>query len=105
MVGVGSGAQDLGQYMISNVEPAVRRACERAAVRAYYDELLQRGVPAAYTFETCWREYTVGAVERWLWFLCYYVGSPLEGAFFHSQIAAFMHDHDIKVESIGQLRP
>ncbi len=74
MAGVGSGAQDLGQYVVSNMTPAVRRECERRIVAEYFAELQACGV-RDYSFEMCWREYTVGGVERWLWFLCYFAGT------------------------------
>ena len=74
MAGVGSGPQDLGQYVISNMEPAVRRECERRIVGAYFAELEACGV-RGHSFDECWREYTVGGTERWLWFLCYFAGT------------------------------
>ena len=107
MCGVGSGPQDLGQYVISNMEPGERRACERELIQAYFDELVKAGVEGV-TFDYCWDEYRIGGVERWLWFLVYFVG--LEGfsewaQFFHNQIAAFMRDHDLTAANIGQPRP
>merc|ERR1712232_311786 len=38
-VGVGSGPQELGQYMISHTTPEIRAEVERSAVEAYYAEL------------------------------------------------------------------
>ena len=83
MVGVGSPAQELGQYMISHMEPDARRACEDQVVRAYHEELLRMVKPTAqekgkdgnettveaYTFEACWAEYIAGGIGRWVWFI------------------------------------
>ena len=104
MVGLGSGAQELGQFLISHTEPALRRATERELVRAYYDELRSvlcaRGLAAdanAYTFEACWEEYVAGGAGRWAWFVAYLVhaksDSPKLGQYFHDQLAAFLRDH------------
>ncbi len=73
MVGIGSGAQDLGQYVISNMDRKKRAECERKLIEEYFAEILKCGV-TNYTFEECWREYTIGGTERWLWFLCYFAG-------------------------------
>lgn len=111
MVGVGSGPQDLGQFMISHVEPATRRACEREVVRAYYDELLHNGV-TDYSWEECWQEYVRGGLERWAWFLCYFGGAAAGSGemvpvaqFFVDQVAAFLRDHGVKPGDLGQPRP
>ena len=106
MVGVGSGPQELAQYLISNMEPAVRRKCESTLIREYYDELLLNGV-INYSWEECWREYQIGGVGRWLWFLCYFSSSNMTGYFdfFQAQVLAFMQDHKLQPEDIGQLRP
>lgn len=110
MAGIGSGPQDLGQYMISNMEPAARRECEERVVRAYYDELVRGGVSSdAFSWEACWHEYKIGGVERWLWFLCYFgsAGEQMKGwtQFFHDQIADFMKDHDLTHKDFVQPRP
>jgi hypothetical protein len=109
MVGVGSGPQELGQYVISNMTPEDRRGCEATLVREYYDSLRKNGVPESFTFEMCWREYVYGGLARWLWFLCYYAAANDEltaksGAFFHSQVSAFMKDHKVDPELVGPLR-
>lgn len=108
MVGLGSGPQELGQYMISNSTPAVRRECEARVVREYYDELLRCGVSAdSFTWAQCWREYQIGGLERWLWFLCYFASSPSMHkmfAFFHDQVLAFMTDHKLTPDDITQPR-
>ena len=92
MVGVGSPAQELGQYMISHMEPETRRACEDQVVRAYHEELLRMIKPTTqdqdkggetaatepYTFEACWAEYIAGGIGRWVWFIPLFRGSVLQ---------------------------
>jgi thiamine kinase-like enzyme len=108
MVGIGSGPQDLGQYVISNMDPDVRRSCESELIQSYWNELQLLGV-SDLPWEYCWHEYTVGGLERWLWFLLYFLDKdgPLEkwAQFFHDQISAFMHDHKMTVDMITQPRP
>ena len=119
MVGIGSGPQDLGQYILSNMSINERRECELRVIKAYYDELIKScsrsGNLAAsssfITFEECFREYKIGGIERWLWFLVYFCGqddgSPLLkwAQFFHDQIRAFIHDHNLKPNDFIQPRP
>ncbi len=110
MVGLGSGPQDLGQYVLSNMDPVERRACEHELVQAYYEELVSSGVAADEDglWDYCWREYKVGGLERWLWFLVYFVAQPSMtdwAQFFHNQIAAFMEDHELTAVDITQPRP
>ena len=109
MVGLGSGPQDLGQYVLSNMDPQERGTCERQLVETYYQELKKGGVPADYTWEECWKEYKVGGLERWLWFLVYFIGQEGEllkwAQFFHDQIQDFVEDHGITADDIVQPRP
>eukprot|EP00306_Pavlova_sp_CCMP459_P019696 CAMPEP_0185202674 /NCGR_PEP_ID=MMETSP1140-20130426/51505_1 /TAXON_ID=298111 /ORGANISM="Pavlova sp., Strain CCMP459" /LENGTH=427 /DNA_ID=CAMNT_0027770133 /DNA_START=162 /DNA_END=1445 /DNA_ORIENTATION=- len=106
MVGVGSGAQELGQFLISHMPPAERRAREKELVALYHSTLVgalesaatdppPEGAHAAYSFERCWAEYVAGGAGRWLWFVPYLakVCPPEMGQFFHDQLAAFLHDH------------
>mmetsp|Transcript_18116 Transcript_18116/g.39066 ORF Transcript_18116/g.39066 Transcript_18116/m.39066 type:complete len:281 (+) Transcript_18116:1-843(+) len=100
MVGLGSNAQELGQYLISHMRPDARRACERDLVAAYHAELTtrlrERSVAEAesYTLDACWSEYVAGGAGRWAWFVPYLASAmPELGQFFHDQLAAFLHDH------------
>ena len=109
MAGLGSGPQELGQYVISNMDPAERRACERRLVQNYYEKLVRLGV-AGFSWEECWSEYTIGGVERWLWFLVYFCGQDDAtmakwAQFFHDQIADFVRDQRIGPEDVTQPRP
>lgn len=106
MVGLGSGPQDLGQYVISNMDPVERKQCERELVEAYFEEL-KKCRPVDCTWDYCWNEYKVGGLERWLWFLVYFVGSGIGewGQYFHNQMKDFMADHELTAEDIVQPRP
>jgi len=107
--GLGSGPQDLGQYILSNMDPKERRECEEELIRNYYEKLVRLGVQN-FSWEDCWSEYKIGGLERWLWFLVYFCAQ--EGPvmtkwaqFFHNQIKEFVHDHKIRPEDITQPRP
>merc|ERR1719222_1339105 len=95
MVGLGSGPQDLGQYIISNMDPTERRDCEKLA---------SLGI-SSMSWEECWLEYKIGGLERWLWFLVYFCSQPAMkewAQFFHDQIKEFVHDHKISEEDVTQ---
>jgi Ecdysteroid kinase-like family len=106
MCGLGSGPQDLGQYILSNMDPIERRQDERKLIQDYHAELLAHGVEV--DWECCWREYVHGGLERWIWFLVYFLSQtetlPGWAEFFHSQMASFVQDHDITADKIGQPR-
>lgn len=104
--GVGSGPQELGQYVISNMNPAERRECEEQLVRNYHNKI-QKQV-GNFAWEKCWSEYKIGGLERWLWFLVYFCG--IEGMkdwaqYFHDQMKEFVHDHGIRPGDVTQPRP
>jgi hypothetical protein len=109
MTGLGSGPQDLGQCILSNMDTNERRQCEEELIRNYYHELTANCGVKDFTWEDCWKEYQVGGLERWLWFLVYFLGQEgplLEWAqFFHNQIAAFLHDHKMDANDVIQPRP
>lgn len=109
MCGIGSGPQDLGQYMLSNMDPKERRTHEGSLVQAYHAALQKLGVTVSWDY--VWEEYRVGGLERWLWFLVYFLGQAhnpnLAGwaQFFHDQMAYFLHDHALTADEITQVRP
>lgn len=106
-LGVGSGPQDLGQYVISHMDPAVRREHEDDLLRLYHDELGRGGVDTAtFTLEDCRKEYAHGALERWVWLLGYMAGCCPEAInrYLHDQVHAFMVDFGIDASNIGQPR-
>ncbi|KAG0003297.1 hypothetical protein BGZ80_000997 [Entomortierella chlamydospora] len=87
---------DLGQTVISDVSIPLFQAHARPALRKYWEKLVELGVvkPTEYTFETCWRHFLRGGVEKWLWVfgvLSSYPGMPAKGVqYFHDQILAFI---------------
>ena len=108
MVGLGSGPQDLGQYILSNMDPSERRGCEERLVRNYYRKLVVELGIKNLAWEECWTEYKIGGLERWLWFLVYFCAQPATkewAQFFHNQIKEFVHDHGISPEDVTQPRP
>ena len=98
MIGIGSPAQDIGQFMISHMDPNVRRVHEKTLLRLYYEELLANGVGKTFSFEECWGEYVDGGFGRWAWFIAFFLGSGTHvpvavKQFFHDQLAEFARDH------------
>ena len=72
MVGIGSGPQDLAQYLISHTEPTTRATCEKRLVQAYYQLLTDASSKvdaAVYPWESCWLDYVEGGCGRWVWLL------------------------------------
>lgn len=107
VVGLGTGVQDLGQYFISHSSPEDRREVENAALHTYYGELLLSGVKESeYSWETCCADYVAGGFERWVWLLAILTElcPPQMVQYFHDQCAAFMLDHNITPETVGQPR-
>ena len=99
MIGVGSPLQELGQWMISHVQPDLRRQHEKGLVRAYHEKLVaavkaqgkdEAAVPA---FEACWAEYVDGGAGRWMWFVPLFTPMPAIGQYFADQLGEFLKDH------------
>jgi len=95
MVGLGSGPQDLGQYVISHMDPALRRQEERGLIEGYHKALTAQGV--SISLEQCWDEYVKGGAGRWLWFIpvLLQMVPPKMVQFLHNQLAEFLKDHGI----------
>jgi hypothetical protein len=118
VVGVGSGAQDIGQYMMSHMAPEARRVCEDRLLKVYFDKLQAtiaardiQGVDIVaerveYTFEMCKREYVYGGVERWMFLLVILANMCPDKMqqYFLDQVEAFALDHGVTAESIGMSR-
>lgn len=115
-VGLGSGPQDLGQYVISHMAAVDRRACEMELLQLYYQELLSHIKAAAagttpvaeavYSWDDCLAAYVHGGVERWVWLLALLgmmCPDPMV-QFFHDQVEAFAADHGITADTIGMPR-
>jgi hypothetical protein len=97
VVGVGFGARELAQYLISHVAPESRRTFEDDALRAYYNELQLVGGEklASYSFEACKQDYVLGGLGRWIWLLLLLTTMcpPPMTQYFHDQVLAFAKDH------------
>ncbi|KAF9281155.1 hypothetical protein BGZ68_006818 [Mortierella alpina] len=87
---------DLGQTVISDVAVPVFQAHARIALTKYWERLIELGAVKAidYPFETCWKAFLRGGVEKWLWtfaILCNYPGVPASLVqYFHDQLLAFI---------------
>ena len=113
MTCIGSGPQDLGQYMISHCPPEMRRKLEKELVcEVYYKELCARleeyGKPVP-EVSAVWEEYKFGGAGRWVWFVCVLMpllsGAPRLLQFFCDQLTEFLRDHFISdTDSICQPR-
>ena len=87
---MGSPAQELGQWTISHMTPAVRRASERRLVESYHRRVVEalraRGKEVeaqAFTLDQCWGEYVAGGAGRWIWFV------PVLASMMHSKMGQF----------------
>eukprot|EP01116_Phalansterium_solitarium_P017040 TRINITY_DN4104_c0_g1_i1.p1 TRINITY_DN4104_c0_g1~~TRINITY_DN4104_c0_g1_i1.p1 ORF type:complete len:442 (+),score=114.88 TRINITY_DN4104_c0_g1_i1:105-1430(+) len=104
-VGPWEPTADLGQMMISDVRPDVRRACEREVVKAYADRLAEKGVN--YSFERAWADYCRTGAERWIMGFAVLVGFGLPAVavqYFHDQLLAFIVDHGGNEDSVFKLK-
>lgn len=110
-VGVGSGPQDLGQYMISHSRPELRRQYEAEAIASYVATLntllVEQHHAEPVTVEAVTQEYVEGGLCRWAWLfpVCCSVCPPSALQYFHDQMLAFMIDHNVAPTSVGMLRP
>ena len=100
VVGVGSGPQELGQYLISHASPQVREEIWRAAVEAYYARLvaLNPSIADSMSLQDCVAEYVNGGAGRWFWFLPILASMcpPKMTQYFHDQVLAFVRYHNIE---------
>jgi hypothetical protein len=105
LVGVGSGPQDLAQYLISHMNPAVRRECEERLVRAYFEKIQSLGV-VDYNWESCWKDYVSGGSGRWVWFVPVLADMCPEPMvqYFNDQTLAFLRDHGVTPANVGAPR-
>ncbi|KAL7502944.1 hypothetical protein ACHAXN_000810 [Cyclotella atomus] len=120
VVGVGSGPQDLGQFLISHTETkeAFNLLDEVATV---YRQTLQSTLdavngdsssdkPTVPALEAIKREIIYGGIERWVWLFAYMTGWEesmpwMYMQFFHDQMQNFIVINNIRAEDVGMPRP
>lgn len=105
VVGVGNGAQDIAQYVISHMSPEDRRQHETQLLQEYHRTLLQHGVKD-YSYDECYRDYVEGGCARWLWLLGIMAPGLPDNLmqFFHDQVNAFCQDHHVTLENVTMPR-
>lgn len=108
MVGIGSGPQELGQFVISHLEPSFRAAHEAAFLADYHAQLAAvcPAVASSYSLNDCRAEYVAGGLGRWFWFLGWMSTSmpaPIL-RFFNSQVLAFAEHHQVTPEAVSMPR-
>lgn len=88
---------DLGQIMISDINPTIRRKYEVELIKLYWNHLIKCGVDERkFKFEFCWDLYEKGGVERFLWIFCILLSFNLPTKlleYFQQQILSFIEDH------------
>ena len=110
-VGVGSGPQELGQYMISHSTAAERQANEEDLLKVYHEtlnaELARLGKKCHISLDFVRKEYVVGGLARWAWLLpvCCQLCPPAGAQYFHDQVLHFLQDHNIDPSTSPMLRP
>lgn len=95
-IGVGCGATDIGQCMISDLRSKLFRAHGERLLRAYWSRLVERGV-GDYDWPTCRREWIATTIRRWIFYDCLLCGfgEALPAAltqYFVDQLDAFIDE-------------
>lgn len=114
-VGVGSGPQDIGQYLISHTDAAEAVDMLGRIASLYRETLVDTvagtnpslvgSVPSA---ESTRREMIYGGLERWVWLFAVMCGMPIPSnymQYFHDQMYDWMVLNDVTPETIGMPRP
>ena len=68
MVGVGNGAAEISQYLISHMDPLLRKNVEFDLLKVYYDSLIKfpNVCQEKYTFEYCKQQYVTYGFAHWV---------------------------------------
>jgi len=107
-VGVGSGPQEIAQFLISHMDPVTRADAERELVREYYSTLiaLKPQIAEEMTFDMCWAEYVAGGAGKWAWFLPLLAEScPAKlTQYFHDQLLSFLKTHGVTPDTMPMPR-
>ncbi len=117
VVGVGSGPQDIGQFLISHMktQDAVDMLDEVSTVyRQSLIETLQSVNPSqvesVHDLEEIKREIVYGGLERWVWLNGYMSGwagrmPPIYMQYFHDQMHGWIEKNGITPDEVGMPRP
>mmetsp|Transcript_41382 Transcript_41382/g.108777 ORF Transcript_41382/g.108777 Transcript_41382/m.108777 type:complete len:111 (+) Transcript_41382:3-335(+) len=104
MVGLASGPQDVGQFLL-NLEPDFCRQHARTCAQAYHAALEAAGVTGL-TEEDCWTEIRLGGLGRWysmVPFLCSMVPEKVL-VFFYDNVKAFTEEWGVTPENAPAAR-
>eukprot|EP00923_Selenidium_pygospionis_P022972 GHVN01039858.1.p1 GENE.GHVN01039858.1~~GHVN01039858.1.p1 ORF type:complete len:307 (-),score=65.22 GHVN01039858.1:355-1275(-) len=99
MLGFAWGGQDVGQYMISHINPQQRRLIEGRVCKAYFNRLtkLLGDKATGYNYDEFFRDYITGGVYHWVWMLSIlgWLFPPPALQYFHDHLEAFVEDHNV----------
>ena len=107
LTGQGRGAVDLGYFLISSLDPALRRRHEAGLIERYARELRHHGV-CGYGAPEIWQDYRASAA--WKLFVTVVATCLLDNSSSHktawrqtdlSRLSAFVDDHRITAKDIG----
>jgi hypothetical protein len=105
-MGKGKGVHDVAFFLISSLEPDVRRACESAMIAQYHATLVEQGV-RGYSAKTCRSDYLLGAA--WRLFITVAATTQLDNSTPHrrdwrradlKRLLAFCEDHEISATTL-----
>lgn len=118
VVGVGSGPQDIGQYLISHLETEEAHGMLDEITCTYRQTLVEtidatanatlrtsEEVPSSVDLK---REIIHGGLERWIWLFGYMCGMEIPAIymqFFHDQVYGWIVANNILAEHVGMPRP
>ena len=101
VVGVGSGPQEIGQFLISHTTPASRAPYFQLIVEQYVASFNAARGESTITVAEATHEVVYGGLGRWVWLLAYIAASgapPVATQYFHDQVWGFMQEHAVMTE-------
>ena len=117
VVGIGSGPQDIGQFLISHMKTQYAVKLLDAVVSVYRNSLiktLQAVNPAQIltvpSLDDLKKEIVYGGLERWVWLFGYMCGfessmPPVYMQYFHDQLYGWVVKNGITAKNVGMPRP
>jgi hypothetical protein len=75
-IGLGVGPSELAWFLISHVNPTLRRENEKKLLDEYYEALISLGVNN-YSKEQCYEDYTLGCLGKWMWYFGFFGAANL----------------------------